>query len=143
MESPANQHDYQQQSAGRTRWFGDLDDLDFEINFYEQILQRNPNYVCVLRVLAELLSRKGQYTRILEIDRRLVALLPRDEIARYNLACSLTKQGFHSLAIQELAQSLELGYNDFEHLEVDPDLDALRNYPGFAALLNQFRVNEI
>jgi tetratricopeptide (TPR) repeat protein len=142
MSIPSNHHDFEQSALPRARWFGDLDDVEFEIQFYERLLERIPNEVNILRVLAELLTRKGQHRRILEIDRHLVALCPTDEVARYNLACSLAKQGFPHLAVQELAQSLTLGYNDYEHLEVDPDLDNVRDLEEFKSLLQQYRVEE-
>src|SRR5271155_2721902 len=71
------------------RWFGKLGQVDFEIDFFEQILAHDPKYVVVLRSLGELLACKGRYDRSLEIDQRLVALVPQDGVARYNLACSL------------------------------------------------------
>jgi tetratricopeptide (TPR) repeat protein len=123
-------------------WFGELDELDFEIDFFEQILRRQPNYLNVLRVIGELLSRKGLYDRTLEIDRRLVSLRPSDGIARYNLACSLARQGDLLLAVGELSNALELGYDDFAHLEVDPDLDALRELPEFLALIRRYGVEK-
>ncbi len=123
-------------------WFGELDELDFEIDFFEQILRRQPNYLNVLRVIGELLSRKGLYDRTLEIDRRLVSLRPSDGIARYNLACSLARQGEHMVAIHELGNALELGYDDFAHLEVDPDLDMLRELPEFLALIRLYGVEK-
>ena len=123
-------------------WFGEMDELDFEIDFFEQILRRQPNYLNVLRVIGELLSRKGLYDRTLEIDRRLVSLRPRDGIARYNLACSLARQGDLLTSVCELANALEMGYDDFAHLEVDPDLDALRELPEFLVLIRQYGVEK-
>ncbi|HEV2972035.1 MAG TPA: hypothetical protein VGY55_18825 [Pirellulales bacterium] len=119
------------------RWFGDLGQVEFEVDFYERILARHPNYVIVLRSLGELLARKGQYARSLEIDRRLVTLVPHDCVARYNLACSLAMQGVPRQAIEELGRAIEYGYDDFGHLEVDPDLDSLRKLPAYQELLRQ------
>ena len=75
------------------RWFGEMGQADFEVDFYERILARHPNYVVVLRALGEQLARRRMYARSLEIDRRLVSLVPHDCVARYNLACSLAMQG--------------------------------------------------
>ncbi|MGC4005354.1 MAG: hypothetical protein QM811_20430 [Pirellulales bacterium] len=134
--------DESRRAAGSERavgtWFGDLDDLDFEIEFCEAVLKRNPNHLAVLRIFGELLSRKGLYLRTLEIDDRLVRLQPDDGIARYNLACSLTRHGEYARAIAELERAIETGYDDFEHLEADPDLLPLRSQPAFADLLRRF-----
>ncbi len=123
-------------------WFGDLDKLDFEIEFFSKILQRQPNDIQVLRVLGELLSQKGLHSRMLEVDRRLVELRPHDGVARYNLACGLAQQGQTQAAMQELRRALELGYADFEHIEVDPDLELLRELPEFVEMLRQYGVEQ-
>jgi tetratricopeptide (TPR) repeat protein len=122
------------------RWFGELGEVEFEVDFYERVLARQPNYVIVLRALGELLARKGQYGRSLEIDRRLVALVPHDCVARYNLACSLAMQGSARQAIEELGRAIQYGYDDFGHLEVDPDLESLRTLPAYQELLRQYGI---
>ena len=135
-ESPVHSKMARRGDSGR-RWFGELGQADFEIGFFEQILVRDPDYIIVLRALGELLARKGQYSRSLEIDRRLVSLVPHDCVAHYNLACSLAMQGVPRQAIEELGRAIEYGYDDFGHLEVDPDLDSLRKLPAYREMLRQ------
>ena len=125
---------------GGTPWFGSLNQSDFELDFFEAVLRRNAKSVAVLRCLGELLARKGLYERSLELDQQLVTLLPDDGVARYNLACSLAMVGSKQKAIEELARAIEQGYDDFHHIEIDPDLDGLRDEPAFDALLRRFSV---
>lgn len=122
-----------QKTAG---WFGKLSQLDFDIDFFENLLARNGESVEVLRVLGELVSKKGLVHRAVEIDRHLVELLPKDFLARYNLACSLALAGRPDEAMKSLSKAILLGYDDLAHLEVDPDLDSLRERPDFRALLS-------
>jgi tetratricopeptide (TPR) repeat protein len=126
--------------AGDATWFGDASQDEFEIDFYDRVAQRNPSYVQVLRCLSELLARKGLYERSLTVDRRLVTLLPDDCLARYNLACSLAMSRRTSEAIDELRRAIERGYCDFGYLEVDSDLDALREDPAYRALLREYGI---
>lgn len=118
-------------------WFGTLGQLDFDIDFFEKLLTRTPNSVEVLRVLAELVSRKGQVGRAVELDRRLVGLMPDDFLARYNLACSLARAGRSDEAIDALSRAILLGYDDLDHMESDPDLESIRQHPDFLALLGE------
>jgi hypothetical protein len=112
--------------------------LDFDLAFFDNLLEREPNFVDVLRCQGELLTRKGLHARALRIDRRLVTLLPGDCVVRYNLACSLALAGESRAAIRELRTALEYGYEDLDYMLVDSDLDSLRSDPEFQALLHEF-----
>ena len=118
-------------------WFGRLNQLDFDLDFFERLLARNPDSIEVLRVLGELASRRGLHDRALELDRRLVGRLPADSLARYNLACSLALSGRCDEAIVCLGAAFDLGYDDVAHMEVDPDLASIRERPEFRALVGR------
>ena len=128
-------HDRQPERSAHDDWFGSLNQLDFDIDFFEGLLARNGDSIEVLRVLAELVSQKGLMKRAVELARRLVEVLPNDFLARYNLACSLARAGRPDEAIDALSRAILLGYDDLAHLEVDPDLDSLREHPEFRELL--------
>ena len=112
--------------------------LAFEIKFYTELLERYPDYVDVLRVFGNLLTKHGQYEHGLEVDRRLVRLRPQYAIAHYNLACSYCLLGKHELALQELRRAFELGYDDFTFLNKDNDLEGLREDRRYKTLIREF-----
>jgi tetratricopeptide (TPR) repeat protein len=118
--------------------FGEKTQIDFDIAFYEQILLRNPDYIDVLCLVGELLTRRGFHARALVVDRKLARLLPDDSTVLYNLACSLSLSGLIPEAIVALRTALTKGYSDFEHLELDRDLDNLRDEPEYAELLKEY-----
>src|SRR5579864_3671824 len=62
--------------------------VDFEIEFFERILSRDPNYVEVLMNLGDLFTKKGCHRRALLVDLRLARLRPKSAEVMYNLACS-------------------------------------------------------
>jgi tetratricopeptide (TPR) repeat protein len=116
----------------------DQSQLDFELDFYGGILQRQPEYVDVLRVMGNLLTLKGRYTDGLQIDRRLVQLRPQDALAHYNLACSYALLKRPDQALKTLRKAVELGYRDFRYMREDRDLDSIRHDPRFRQLMREY-----
>jgi tetratricopeptide (TPR) repeat protein len=113
----------------------ELTPAEFEAEFLGRVLKRQPYYEDVLRRQAETLARAGRYEELLPIDRRIVALRPRDAVVHYHLACTLARLDYLEDSLAMLTKALHLGYDDFGHIETDPDLDPLRSMPEFMALL--------
>jgi tetratricopeptide (TPR) repeat protein len=109
--------------------------LDFEIDFFERILSRDPNYVEVLVNLGDLFARKGCHRRALQVDLRLAQLRPGNSTIFYNLACSHAVLNHMTEALAALEQAADLGYADLDHLLSDPDLASLRCHVGFRRIL--------
>jgi tetratricopeptide (TPR) repeat protein len=116
----------------------DQNQLDFELDFFAGILERQPDFVDVLRVMGNNLTLKGRYAQGLQIDKRLVSLRPTDPLAHYNLACSYALLKRADQAIKTLRRAVELGYRDFRYMSEDHDLDSIRHDPRFRQLLREF-----
>jgi len=112
------------------------DQEQFEVEFFNRILERNPRNVDSLRCLADLMASSGDYAKALGIDLRLIEVNAECEIAHYNLACSLARLGRFEEALVSLENALRTGYDDLAHLAADPDLDGLRDHPGFLSLIH-------
>jgi tetratricopeptide (TPR) repeat protein len=112
--------------------------LDFELDFFEGILSRNPDFVDALRVHGNNLTLKGAYGEGLRIDRRIVDLRPHDALAHYNLACSYSLLTKVEPAFRALRKAIEMGYRDFRYMREDRDLDAVREDPRFRQLLREY-----
>ena len=110
---------------------------DFEIELFKGVLKRRPDYVDVLRVLANNLAARGDRKASLAADRRLVKLRPNDAAIRYNLACNLCVLGRKNEAMDHLEQALELGYEHLEYLTEDRDLAPLHREPRFLKMLEK------
>jgi tetratricopeptide (TPR) repeat protein len=122
-------------AASRT---ADQHQLDFELDFYNGILTRCPDYIDVLRVMGHLLTLKGRYVDGMQIDTRLVQLRPNDALAHYNLACSYALLSRPELCLKLLRRAVELGYRDFRYMREDHDLDSVRQDPRFRMLLREY-----
>lgn len=110
---------------------------NFEIRFYERILEESPYFVEALSCLAAAYTKKGYHHEGLMIDKKLTLYKPKDPIVFYNLACSYSLVGEFHKSIEALKKALLLGYSDFQHLFEDPDLENLRKHPAFAKLLEE------
>ncbi len=117
------------------------DEFDFE--FFGDVLKRSDANSDVIRRQAELFARRGEYQEALQLDLKLVERFPRDHLVRYNLACSFAMIGERQQSIAALAEAINLGYDDFAHIEADSDLDALRDESSFQELLRRHGISDL
>lgn len=109
--------------------------LDFEVEFFGAILALDPNNIEVLRVMGNNLIAKGDHAGGLDVDQRLVRLCPHDPVAYYNLACSYSLLQMIDSALAALERAIELGYDEFDFIREDRDLEAARKDPRFQDIL--------
>jgi len=114
-------------------------DPQFEIQFFESVHRRCPDYLEVVGLLGGLYTRVGRISDGLKMDRKLVRLDPENPTAHYNLACSLALCRKRPDALRSLRKALALGYDDLDWMQQDPDLDILKNDPEFLQLLRQLK----
>ncbi len=71
-----------------------------------------------------------------EIARRIN---PKDQLTLYNLACAYSLHGDVDQAIEALEESVKAGFTDYDHIEKDSDLEALRDHRRYRNLLKRMR----
>ena len=64
---------------------------------------------------------------------------PEGNSAPYNLACLYSLHHNEAKALQFLEMSIKRGYDDFEHMDVDTDLDNIRSLSAFASIMKKYR----
>src|SRR5438105_1695895 len=109
--------------------------LDFEIVFFEGLLERDPQYIEALQILGDAYTKNRQYEKGLRIDQRLAKLRPDDGLVLYNLACSLALTEKIDEALESLEKSVDCGYDDAQWMTKDRDLEKLRSHPRFRKLM--------
>lgn len=114
-------------------------DPSFEISFYESVHRRVPRYTDVIELLGGLYTKTGRVADGLRMDRKLVRLQPDNATAHYNLACSLALSRRRADALRTLRKAVALGYSDLNWLLRDPDLENLKDTPGFQQLLEKLK----
>jgi tetratricopeptide (TPR) repeat protein len=118
------------------------DNLDFEISFFEKLLEKKPDFIETLIALGDAYTKKGLYEKGLEMDKRLLKLKPDDETVYYNLACDYSLLKLPEFCLKALQKSINLGYKDFKYMEKDPDLAYIRQDKRFGELIAKFRTKE-
>jgi len=116
------------------------DQSSFDIRFLEDLLVRLGDNGELLSQLGYLYTQCGRYRDGLAVDRRLVAMRPRDPIPYYNLACSHSRLKQAARAFAALRRAIELGYRDVEHMQVDPDLENIRKDPRWQDVLGVMKL---
>lgn len=114
------------------------EDNSFEIQFLENVLQRNRTDPVILEALANLYTKVGRVDDGLRLDRKRARIEPKNPVAHYNLACSLALKNKRTEAFKALRLALELGFDDFDWMWKDPDLKSLRSNKRFRELLDEF-----
>lgn len=114
------------------------EDSSFEIQFWENVLQRNRADPVILEALANLYTKVGRVDEGLKLDRKRAKIEPNNPVAHYNLACSLALKNKRAEAFKALRLALELGFDDFDWMWKDPDLKSLRSFRKFRELLEEF-----
>ena len=69
------------------------EDLDFELSFYNGLLEKNPNFIEALIALGDLYTKAGLYHEGLAIDERLYVLKPEDPVVLYSATVASLADG--------------------------------------------------
>ncbi|HIG11998.1 MAG: hypothetical protein ABGY71_02280 [bacterium] len=123
-------------SASTRRSLHDMG-TEFVREFLETDLVRHPKNTHALAELGQIYTSMELWDLGLSVDRQLVNLLPESSTAYYNLGCSLALLALTDEALQALEQSVDLGYNDADHMLTDDDLVSLHDQGRFRALLER------
>lgn len=115
-----------------------LENLDFEISFFEKLVEASPDYVDALIPLGDAYTKRGLYEKGLKVDLKLSDFKPLDPVVHYNLACSYSLLGKIDPAIKTLDKAIKLGYTDFKFMNKDPDLENVRKDTRYSELLRQY-----
>ena len=110
---------------------------EFEISFYEGILNNKPDFLEALIALGDLYTRNGHYEKGLKVDQKLEVLCPDDPVILYNLACSYSLLNRLDESLTIVKRAVKLGYDDFDHMQDDSDLDNLRKDSRFQKFMQR------
>ncbi len=114
-----------------------VNDIEFEIAFIENILKKSPDFIEGLTVIGDLYTKAGMWQKGLDVDLKLSQLRPDDPMVYYNLACSYALLNQNQPSLAALTKAIDLGYDDFEYLKTDDDLENLFKDPDVQHYIRQ------
>ncbi len=106
---------------------------------YTQAIEIDSNYAQAYHNRGAAKARLKDYTGAMADYTQAIALNPNYALAYYNLCCTYSLKGETAEAIKHLRRALELGYDNFNNIAKDTDLDNLRQLKAFQDLISQFK----
>ncbi|MCK5213967.1 MAG: hypothetical protein KAR05_01255 [Candidatus Omnitrophica bacterium] len=114
-------------------------EMDFEIEFYEGIISKRRDFIEALIALGDLYTKRGSFSKGLDVDKRLAQLRTDDPYIFYNLACSHSLLNNIEEALAAIKKAIDIGYDDFKFLESDDDLVNLRRDKRFIIFYSKIK----
>jgi protein O-mannosyl-transferase len=88
-----------------------------------------------LHSMAVIYSIKGDYAEAIHFLEEMRKLKPDDPEVQYNLACIYSKQGRVDDALHYLQEAVHYGFNKWDMMKTDPDLENVRGAEGYKKLI--------
>ncbi len=105
--------------------------IDDAVAYYKQALEIQPDHYPAKMQLAFAYARNGAYDQAISWYRSALASTPENSTIYYNIACLYSIQNKQPEAMQWLQQAVDNGYQDWNAIRTDPDLDSIRSLPEF------------
>ncbi len=102
---------------------------------YPRYLSQHPDDARCHMFYAVDLAQAGKKDEAKTEAARALELNPNDPLMLYNAACFFAQMSEASKAVEMLRNAIAAGYPDYEWFKRDPDLDSIRNDPGYIELM--------
>jgi len=87
--------------------------------------------------------RQGDWLRAIELGLEIVQMMPNHPVAQYNLACIYALNGDRHEALHWLGRAAASGFLQLSHFDIDPDLDGVRDLPGYDSVRRAIGENHL
>ncbi len=94
-----------------------------------------PDSVPFMNQLAAVYIAQGKNKKALSIFNKLVGIEPNNPSNHYNVACMYARQGKRREALSSLKMAIDKGYNNWELVRNDKDLNNIRELSGYKKLI--------
>jgi len=95
--------------------------------YYTKALSLQPEFPEALYELAKLYIIQKKYEKALALYQTMITFLPENPAVYYNVACIYARQNKPEESVAWLQKAVARGFNDWEHIKTDRDLDNIRD----------------
>ncbi len=120
--------------------FASIGRLEESIQEFSAAIDRDPQYAVAYANRGAAYIGQKKYNKALDDLKKAVELNPKDKNAFYNLAVLYTLRKEFDSGLDALDQALKQGFDNFDALRDDHDLDGLRKQPEFRKVLERNKI---
>lgn len=116
------------------------ENIENAIAEFTNAINKDPNYAEAYAGRAGAYMLQGKNNKALDDLKKAKELKPDSASIRYNLACVHSLMGNTDYGLDELDAALSKGFNDYDSLRKDPDINNLRKKVEFQKILEKHKV---
>jgi len=116
------------------------ENIDNAIKEFSLAIEKDPNYADAYSNRAVAYMQQKKFNKAQEDLKTARELDPDNPSIRYNYACLYSIKGDVDLALDEIDAALTQGFNNYDALRFDSDLNNVRKHPEFRKILEKHKV---
>lgn len=121
--------------------FANLQHYDSAVVMYKKALGLDPGYYGAGLRLGLVYHSMKLYDSAIVYFKKAILINPKNNLGFYYLALSLAMNNKPEEALQYLQQALEKGYDSYDYIMIEPDLENIRKYPAYKSLMKKYFPN--
>ncbi len=115
-------------------------DWDNAIKEFTLAIQKHPTYDVAYSNRAVAYMQQKKFNKAMDDLKEGVRINPKNATLHYNFVALYSLQNQLDRALDSLDRCLELGFNNYDALRADPDLNNVRKHPEFRKILEKHKV---
>jgi tetratricopeptide (TPR) repeat protein len=105
------------------------------IHHYQKALTIEPKSLLVLEKLARINKVNKEYQKAYIFYHKILEITPENPFVHYNIACVYALQNRQDDSFKWLKKSISKGFDNWDHIKNDKDLENIRNTSYFRELI--------
>ena len=115
-----------------------LKEIDGVMKRFQELLEINPEDPELHYDLGNLYYKKGEFDKAIFQYQKSLSIQPDNPSTYYNLACMYSIQNRVEKSIDFLKKAVEKGYDNWDNIKNDRDLENVRSSPYYKELIGSY-----